>query len=398
MTERNVRKAERNVSELLNDGKSFFVPFYQRGYRWTDEEIEQLLDDISGWKSDQGYFLQLLVVCLDKKENRYNIVDGQQRLTTISLILENLGEDGFDIAYARGEKGAADERFRTNARVVIKDWMSKGDFDRDLLKQNILNAEFLYHEVPHAEEEAMFQQLNTWRIPATDAELVKCIVLSKGEPEVISRRAYEWDLVERSLQDNSFWGMLGIDEKKHPSRMEAFLEKLFSHTQNSSQKFPIFETVKTKDKNGIADWWQSFLKEWQANQTDYGEILRFNYTGWKNNRRGSEMMRFYRDSALLSADLYNDDPDYVRNYLLLANAAYSWMKGERYDFYRHRRDRAISIEHIHARNQHKLSEDDLKKILPDKVKNEHWDEIWEPYSCETDVVKTCWQSIYWIVK
>ena len=63
------------------------------------------------------------------------------------------------------------------------------------------------------------------------------------------------------------------------------------------------------------------------------------------------------------------------------------MKGERYDFYRHRRDRAISIEHIHARNQHKLSEDDLKKILPDKVKNEHWDEIWEPYSCEPDVVK-----------
>lgn len=379
--------AERNVSKLLNDGKSFFVPFYQRGYRWTDEEIEQLLDDISEWQSDQGYFLQLLVVCWNNEENRYNIVDGQQRLTTISLILENLGENGCNITYARGEKGAADERFRANARRIISEWLSKSDVDKDLLKKNILNAAFLYHEVPPEEEEAMFQQLNTWRIPATDAELVKCIVLSKGEPEVISCRAYEWDLVERSLQDNSFWGMLGIDEKKHPSRMEAFLQKLFSRTQDSSQKFPIFETVKTKDKNGIADWWQSFLKEWQANQTDYGEILRFNYTGWKNNRRGREMMRFYRDSAQLSADLYNDDPDYVRNYLLLANAAYSWMKGERYDFYRHRRDRAISIEHIHARNQHKLSEDDLKKILPDKVKNEHWDEIWEPYSCEPDVVK-----------
>ncbi len=382
-------ESERNVSELLNEGHSFFVPFYQRGYRWTDEEIEQLLDDLSGWTSNQGYFLQLLVVCRNSEENRYNIVDGQQRLTTISLILENLGEDDFDIAYARGEKGAADERFRANARVVIKDWMSNGDFDRGLLKQNILNAEFLYHEVLPTEEEAMFQQLNTWRIPATDAELVKCIVLSKGEPEVISRRAYEWDLVERSLQDNSFWGMLGIVGKKHLSRMEAFLQKLFPPAPDSSQKFPLFEIVKSKDTNEIENWWKLFWEKWQNCRTDYGEFLRFNYAGWKNNLRNSEkkIIQFCNDSALLSDDLYYDNPECVRDYLLLANAAYSWLRGERYDFYRHVEDDATSIEHIHARNQHKLNEDDLKRILPDKVKNEHWDEIWEPYSSEADVVK-----------
>lgn len=380
--------AERNVSELLNEGHSFFVPFYQRGYRWTDEEIEQLLDDLSGWKSDQGYFLQLLVVCWNNEENRYNIVDGQQRLTTISLILENLGATGFDIAYARGEKGAADERFRANARRIISEWLSRVDVDKDLLKKNILNAAFLYHKVPPEEEEAMFQQLNTWRIPATDAELVKCIVLSKGEPEIISRRAHEWDLVERSLQDNFFWGMLGIDENNQP-RMEAFLHKLFLPSQNSSQKFPLFETVKTKDANAIDSWWKLFLEKWQSGRTNYGEFLRFNYTGWKNNLHNSEkrIIQFCNDSALLSDDLYYENPECVRDYLLLANAAYSWLRGERYDFYRHRRDNATSIEHIHARNQHKLSEDDLRKILPDKVKNEHWTEIWEPYSSEPDVVK-----------
>lgn len=220
----------RSIGALLHEKLRFYVPFYQRGYRWTDEEIKQLLDDVLNWKSEQGYFLQLLVVCWNEDESRFNIVDGQQRLTTISLILDNLEMTGFDIKYARGtDQGGADARFRKNATTAINAWLQNKDgYERKRLLETICEAEFLYYKVERPDEEmAMFQQLNTWRIPATDAELVKCVVLSKGTSEILSRRAYEWDMVEQSLQDDSFCGMLKIIEDDHHSRMEAFLHNLY---------------------------------------------------------------------------------------------------------------------------------------------------------------------------
>src|SRR6185436_9981728 len=62
----------------------FYVPAYQRGYRWGKDEVRKLLDDI--WESrDKSYYLQPVVV---KKYDgdEWELVDGQQRLTTLFLI------------------------------------------------------------------------------------------------------------------------------------------------------------------------------------------------------------------------------------------------------------------------------------------------------------------------
>ncbi len=75
---------EIQVTEIFND--KYIVPIYQRKYSWTDKEIEQLLEDIINREENDKYFLGTLTV--DKKEDgSYEVIDGQQRLTTLCLIM-----------------------------------------------------------------------------------------------------------------------------------------------------------------------------------------------------------------------------------------------------------------------------------------------------------------------
>lgn len=86
---------EIQVTEIFND--IYIVPIYQRKYSWTDKEIEQLLEDIINREENDKYFLGTLTV--DKKEDgRYEVIDGQQRLTTLCLIMIYLNKhiDGLD--------------------------------------------------------------------------------------------------------------------------------------------------------------------------------------------------------------------------------------------------------------------------------------------------------------
>ena len=81
---------EIQITEIFQD--KYIVPIYQRKYSWTDKEIEQLLEDIINKEEKDKYFLGTLTV--DKKEDgRYEVIDGQQRLTTLCLIMIYLKKD-----------------------------------------------------------------------------------------------------------------------------------------------------------------------------------------------------------------------------------------------------------------------------------------------------------------
>ena len=62
----------------------FLVPAYQRGYRWGEEQVNFLLNDI--WENgDKDYCLQPIVV-KRQMDGKFELIDGQQRLTTLYLI------------------------------------------------------------------------------------------------------------------------------------------------------------------------------------------------------------------------------------------------------------------------------------------------------------------------
>ncbi|MFX3636846.1 MAG: DUF262 domain-containing protein, partial [Candidatus Pristimantibacillus sp.] len=79
---------EKKTIGALKDHR-FFVPSYQRGYRWTEFEVTALLDDVSDFSSagDQMYCIQPLIV-KKRDDGSFEVVDGQQRLTTIYIFMK----------------------------------------------------------------------------------------------------------------------------------------------------------------------------------------------------------------------------------------------------------------------------------------------------------------------
>ena len=70
---------------------SYHIPLYQRGYKWTDKQVEKLLDDINNFSGETGKFYCVQNITLVPKKDYLSVVDGQQRLTTISLGLCHIG-------------------------------------------------------------------------------------------------------------------------------------------------------------------------------------------------------------------------------------------------------------------------------------------------------------------
>ena len=213
---------------------SFYIPSYQRGYRWSETEVVRLLDDIYQ-NGKKNYCLQPVVV--RKKEDQYELIDGQQRLTTLYLIYKYMknvnpffNEPAFTLSYQTRDQSEEflktldmtkqddniDFWFISKAYNTIKEW-----FEQDLqirvmhifeyLKEDV---KIIWYEVGESEEAiSLFTRLNIGKIPLTSAELVKAMFLSRDNAENMRREKQEeislqWDGIERELHNESLWFFL----------------------------------------------------------------------------------------------------------------------------------------------------------------------------------------------
>lgn len=241
----------RSINRLLIDEHGsparYWIPAYQRGYRWNQLQVTQLLDDI--WEFIQAsdekprisfYCLQPLVV-RKLEDGRYEVVDGQQRLTTIFILLSHrsellsvLGKEGFSIDYETRDRAflAEIDHDRANENVdffhiceawqAIEEWLGGRDRMHALkLLQHLLNddeagrnVKVIWYELAANDDPvAAFTRLNIGKIPLTEAELVRALFLRRATGDDTSgnlslRIAYEWDQIEKRLQDDSVWYFL----------------------------------------------------------------------------------------------------------------------------------------------------------------------------------------------
>jgi hypothetical protein len=235
----------------------FFVPRYQRGYRWTSHEVIRLLEDVRE-NGDQPYSLQPVVVKAIE-DGRWELVDGQQRLTTLYLILRyfetaKLKSDGprYTIAYEtrpgteaylrdpRPEQRDDNPDFHHiyNAYECIARWFEAFGPDRQLIADDIYRALLRYVRViwyvapADLESTDLFTRLNVGRIPLTDAELVKALLLTLVRNEGERRRrqlelALAWDRVEQDLWNPEVWAFVcGDSADVRPTRITLLLDAL----------------------------------------------------------------------------------------------------------------------------------------------------------------------------
>lgn len=80
---------------IFDTNAHYVIPRYQRAYAWEDKEIVQLIDDINDIDSSENYYIGSLVVSkIQGKAETYEVVDGQQRLTTLFLLVQCLVSEG----------------------------------------------------------------------------------------------------------------------------------------------------------------------------------------------------------------------------------------------------------------------------------------------------------------
>lgn len=266
----------RPVDALL--GERFFIPSYQRGYRWSERQVTELLDDI--WEFQQNcerkeefYCLQPIVV-RKREGGEWELVDGQQRLTTIFLILtyhnvivNALRKQRFDIRFETRPtseeflKEIDLERDEENidyfhicrAYEAINNWSEArgGSHDLNLVQcltndeESGKNVKIIWYELPPEEDPvAAFTRLNVGKIPLTSSELIRALFLRSrnfhGQEVNLQQLkiAQEWDAVEKVLQSDEVWYFLHAGGDEFPSRIEFLFERLADSAGKLSKNDP----------------------------------------------------------------------------------------------------------------------------------------------------------------
>ncbi len=338
----------KSVSEL--HGMKFYIPSYQRGYRWTYLQIENLLNDI--WEFSKGvdgdfYCLQPLVVKEQKKDllaeikqansveeveallkREWIVIDGQQRLTTIYLILKALeNKECPSIEYEREsyiEKCDSSDEIKkdnieiyhlTSAKECIRKWIetnlkdSTNTFCNKILEQ----TKFIFYnvgEVSEGQEHDIFNNLNSGKIALTNAELIKALFLNKvGKEDIVHREveqrllADEFDQIERTLRQDDFWYFLAGNKEKPSSCINLLFDLMLeSSVQNS--KYRTDEPFRTFfyfndliNGNGSEDSykeskiiWENVRKVFHIMEGWFNDSVMYNLIGYHRSANGGKTL------------------------------------------------------------------------------------------------------------
>lgn len=268
----------RLVGDIAGD---FFVPAYQRGYRWGPVEVTRLLDDI--YNSDgKPYYLQPVVV--KQHGDEWELVDGQQRLTTLLLVLrymvrERLKRDGADyrIRYETRPDSATfledlDPHKSTQnidffhiyqAYQAIAAWFEGHEKRSQYAADRIYGALYdrvkvIWYQAPDdVDATTLFTRLNVGRIALTDAELVKASLLSVIErPEEV---ASQWDAIERDLRDPHVWAFITGRIEPEPTHIGVLLDTLAGGQQTHRPPYETFETLRSRIGEDPGLLWRDVL-------------------------------------------------------------------------------------------------------------------------------------------
>lgn len=408
--------------KLVGDVRGkFMVKSYQRGYRWGKEEVIRLLDDIylNGINGTGNYCLQPIVV---KKENDgYELIDGQQRLTTLFLIYKYMNrasnsfieEPKFSLQYETREESERflshvdlalkekniDFYFMGNAYETIEEWFNK----KEKKSTSITNfnkyldesVKIIWYEVDRNEDSnALFNRLNMGKIPLTSAELVKALFLCQSSSNMAVEKkeeiALQWDNMEKELNNNSLWYFLtNSDTKYYPTRIDLIIDLIANKSQKEKDKyFTFFYFDSLKQKESLEEIWRDniqhtflILKDWYENHELYHKIGYLITSQYKtlqdifNIAKGKtktefkqELDKFICGSIKIDrnyAELnYKENYDKLRRLLLLFNIESVRQNGEQtqwfpFDKYKFKKNNQVawSIEHIHAQNSEGLKDE-----------------------------------------
>ena len=395
----------------------FYVPSYQRGYRWGEVEVVRLLNDI--YTNGMGnYCLQPIVV--RKCDRGYELIDGQQRLTTLYILLAYIKREfkpkisiKFELSYETRENSSEYLRNITpekadsdidfyhiyHAWKDIDDWFNRQEDSvvaaDDIYGYLVKYVKIIWYEVDGKDEDAisLFTRLNIGKIPLTSAELVKAMFLKENGANAAGHEKREeislqWDNIERELHNDSLWYFLtNTAEMGYQTRIDLILDLVAEKPKDNRETYYTFFRIEELGKTMASEeLWQKIqqtfltLKDWYENHELYHKIgyliaskkltLQdiYHLSSQKTKKAFLEELNdSIRESIAIQgnyADLGYDKPSgykQISTLLLLFNVESVRRNGEKsewFPFDRFKYDEkgrvAWSLEHIHAQQSEGL--------------------------------------------
>lgn len=312
---------DESTGEILN----FFIPAYQRGFRWSSLQVTQLLEDIREFNKrrnpqpDEFYCLQPLVIKV-RASGSYEVVDGQQRLTTLLLILRHFNErlaekyrqKLFELEYETRPslygfletpseavaKENVDFYHLYQAIQAIEDWFQQRASEVEAIKDTLLNkTKVIWFQLSDSDNPVeAFTRLNVGKIPLTNDELIRALFLRRTGPEEREatnqqlRIAYEWDQLEKALQSDAFWYFLSNQPGKVQNRI-GFLFELVAKADGlapgtENDAYGIFYTFNQRLKMPnakIEDEWLKIKKTFMVLEEWFEDRVLYHMVGFLVN-------------------------------------------------------------------------------------------------------------------
>lgn len=364
----NFYKKEKNMTESniklksINDlhGMKFFIPSYQRGYRWTEQQVKDLLNDILEFsqkkkQESEYYCLQPLVVKRKDKDvlssikaatsieevetllkGSWEVIDGQQRLTTLFIILSMLEETSvYALEYEtrigskefleKIDENKKDENIDyyhiCQSKQTVASWFDNDKIDKEGFKETLLNkVKFIWYESVDEDPIKVFTRLNIGKISLTNAELIKALFLNRSnfgekDSEHLKLRqqeiASEWDNIEYMLQNDEFWLFLHEKSYDRPTRIDFIFDlicernslnlgdELYKSIGNDDYKtFRYFYEYFKSESSNIEGCWKEVKKYFQTFKEWFDDFELYHYVGYlrcplKKNEKVLEIKDLY---------------------------------------------------------------------------------------------------------
>lgn len=327
------------IADLLDGNHHFVIPSFQRGYRWEEKQVIDLLEDIKQFANNNSdgsdsYFLQPIVVKAIKYEGQdaWEVLDGQQRLTTMLLLLKRLmrrlGEDEreeyesslYDIIYANRPQldfdnlnatDNIDSFYLSMAKQVIDDWFTSqiekrqnlNNFTATLLYKQDRQVKIIWYAIDEDSKDIIsiniFNRLNKGKISLTSSELIKALFimdydLCAGENKLPAEQlSMEWNEMERKFQDDNFWYFISDDNYGTQTRIDVLFDFVSCRgeeqdTDYSYREFQkLYDFCREQERNNDSE---QFISSWSND-------IRNMQDAWKQVRKTFDrLIAWYEDN------------------------------------------------------------------------------------------------------
>jgi uncharacterized protein with ParB-like and HNH nuclease domain len=328
----------------------FYIPAYQRGYKWTPKEVVDLLNDINefqpkpiGDTNEKTWYCLQPIVVKKRDEQHFEVIDGQQRLTTIFLILNYLNLDYiesrrislFELDYetrtntkqflnelenSHTEHDNIDFYYIHEAYKAITNWFeSFGDqFDKSAFMSKFrFNSKIIWYESAEEDSISIFTRINMGKIPLTNAELIKALFLNsanfeKNKLDKLRLKqleiATEWDSIEHALQNDRFWYFL-TENKCTTNRIE-FIFDLMNEEEDKSDNYSTFrffnKKFQKKSQENIEKNWKEIKDHFQRFSEWYNERELYHKIGYLICINASSLKNLYHVSLNTTKSEFRD--------------------------------------------------------------------------------------------